>query len=450
MIPIHSLDQFQRFDGWLSDAKSTLGFKVATSHNKVQAPNDDSVSWEWHHVHKSEVSRMKQTYSSPDLTAPIRCSYIALCTDEHVPNSDEIIENDYLVDLEPCQTFHDDQQQLHTMWIAQQELVLENLENGQIEEALGIKGHGYDTSMEQIYYDGRYLYRLPWTLGAELSDDILVGAGARSVNSARTLWSMKVACVSLSANQDWSSLIMPVTNATLLVYRSPDDDTIWGMTPPSGFMSLNTMALLSSGEDGMDKLDEELTLTLDFALDAARVVGRWCGAAAVDALELPRAMIALQTVNLSNLHPSERSLTPIALNFEKAIIWLMGRSRICDKPIQCLDFRTLFNDLLMRRTCMSVRQVEVRKNKTLGEPIPHLHIEDAMNAAVMHVAKKEKARQKRHAGLVTRNRKSAQEAHAAHAAKVNGRRTRRRGNHGQEVVVKQLETSADSSGQKVA
>lgn len=449
MIPIQTLNQFQRFDGWLSDAKATHGFKIATTYDKVHAPEYDSSRWEWHNVHRSEISRMKQTYNSPDLTDPIRCSYIALCTETESSNnqvSESYDEAEYVVDVEPCQTFHDNQQQLHTMWIAQQELVLEKLDNGQVEDALGMTGHGYDTTMEQVYYDGRYLYRLPWTMDAELTDDILIKSGARAVNKSNTMWSMKVAAVSLSANQDWSSTTVPMTNSTLVIYKSPDDDTIWGHTPPSGFMSLNTMASLSTGADGMDTLNEELTLTLDFALDAARVVGRWCGAASVDALELPRAMLALQTVNLSNLHPSERALTPIALTFEKAIVWLMGRARICEQPIQCLDFRSLFNDLFMRRTCMSVRRIEVRKNATMGQPIPQLDIDDASSAAALHVASKEKARQKRHAGFVTRNRKAAQAAQEAHATKMGGRRTRRGGTR----TSKRLTTPVDSNTKHVA
>ena len=439
MIPIHSFDQFTRHDGWLADARPTHGFKLAESLDKNKPPRSNSVLWGWEPVHRSEVTRMKQSYKNPDLTDPIRCSYLTLTT-EVAGSQSTAREAALVVDVEPCRHFHDQQQMLHTLWMGRQEAIEENLRNGRIAQAVGVDmAQGYRPDVEQVYYDGRYLYRLPWSIDAELTDDFLRENGARPVNSAKNLWMMQVAVVSLSAAQDWENSV-PRDNSSLLIYRSTQDNSIWGHTPPLSLMSLSTTANLMVGDDGMDDLDRDLRLNLDFALDAARIIGKWCGPAAVDALELPRAMLQLNTVNLSNLHPSERALTPIAMGFSQASIWLMGRSMVCQTPEQCLDFRSLYTDLYMRRTCMSESRITVRKLKTEGQPIPLLDVDLAAKVSEDHISKREKSRLKRSAGLLKRAQAEKAERARAHAEKLGSRRSRRGRNRNRMAA-------ADAAGQ---
>lgn len=434
MIPIHSFDQFTRHDGWLSDARPTHGFKLAETKDKSKPPRSNSILWSWEPVHRTEVTRMKQAYKNPDLTDPIRCSYLTLTTKVNGR------EAPLVIDVEPCRVFHDQRQMLHTLWLGKQEGILDGLRSGRVGQAIGLDmSQGYRPDVEQVYYDGRYLYRLPWAMDAELTDEFLRENGARPVNADKNLWMMQVSVVALSAVQDWENAV-PRDNSSVMIYRSTRDNSVWGHTPPLSLMSLTTTANLMVGDDGMDDLDRDLRLNLDFALDAARIIGKWCGPAAVDALELPRAMLKLNTVNLSNLHPSERALTPIAMGFSQASIWLMGRSLICETPEQCLDFRSLYTDLYMRRTCMSENRIMVRRSKNEGQPIPLMEVDLAARVSADHVSKREKARLKRSAGLQRRAKAAAAEKAREHAEKLGARRSRRGRNRNRMAA-------ADAAGQ---
>lgn len=430
-IPVNSLTQFTAFDGWLSAIKPSIGFHIAQSPNKLNAPSEDSSAWQWHDVHASEARRVKQAYDSPDLTDPIRCSYM-LFTSQVKENKQgrlgrQLVEQDTVVDVEPCRTFHDMQQKLHVMWVSDHAAMMDKLENGEIEDALGITS-GYNQQEEQIYFDGRYLYRLPWSRHAALTTDVLLDAKARPVNEEGTLWSLKVAAVPMTAAYDWTGLV-PKMNNTIFIYVPKSDSRMWWHTPAISSMSLDNTLELTAGRDGFDKIDKELTLTLNFALDAARIVGRWCGAGAVDALELPKIMLKLQTVNLSNLHPAERDLTPISLTFSYALAWLIGRSQICQTTTQCLDFRSLFNDLFMRRSCVSVNRVQVRKKDTLEQEIPLMSVKVARDAALRHISRRETGRNLRRNAYNTKRKQQQAAAEKAHKERLeeqsNSRRKRR-------------------------
>lgn len=430
-IPVNNLDQFTAFDGWLSAIKPSIGFHMAQSSNKLSPPSEDSSSWQWHEVHASEARRIKQAYDSPDLTDPIRCSYLTFTTpvkeNKQGRIGSQVRDHDLVIDVEPCRTFHDAQQKLHVMWVGDHTAMMEKLANGEVVDALGIKANDHKGT-SQIYFDGRYLYALPWSRDAELTTDILLDANARPVNGEGTLWSLKVAAVPMTAVYDWTGLV-PKQNNTVFIYVPKSDRRMWWHTPAISSMSLDNTLELTSGRDGFDKIDSELTLTLNFALDAARIVGRWCGAGAVDALELPKIMLKLQTVNLSNLHPAERDLTPISLTFSYALAWLIGRSQICQTTTQCLDFRTLYNDLFMRRSCVSVNRVQVRKKETQGQEIPQLTVKTARAAALKHVSRRETGRNIRRNAYNSKRQQQQEAAEKAHKERLeeqsSGRRKRR-------------------------
>lgn len=439
-IPVNNLDQFTAFDGWLSSIKPSIGFHMAQSSNKLNPPAEDSSAWQWHEVHASEARRIKQFYDSPDLTDPIRCSYLTFTTpvkeNKQGVIGHQVSEQSIVADVHPCRTFHDMQQKLHVMWVSDHAAMMDKLANGEVEEALGIKG-AYTRQESQLYFDGRYLYLLPWARHAELTTETLLDAKARPVNEEGTLWSLKVAAVPMTAAYDWSGLV-PKMNNTVYIYVPKSDRRMWWHTPAISSMSLDNTLELTAGRDGFDKIDKELTLTLNFALDAARIVGRWCGAGAVDALELPKIMLKLQTVNLSNLHPAERDLTPISLTFSYAVAWLIGRSQICQTPTQCLDFRTLYNDLFMRRSCVSVNRVQVRKKETQGQEIPLMSVKTAQSAALKHISRRETGRNLRRNAYNSKRQKQQEAAEKAHKERLeeqsSGRRKRRgrRNNGGSE------------------
>tara|TARA_B100000700_G_scaffold311500_2_gene393544 strand:+ start:3135 stop:4475 length:1341 start_codon:yes stop_codon:yes gene_type:complete len=436
-IPVHSLEQFTAFDGWLAAIKPALGFQLSQSANKLSAPAEDSSSWQWHSVHASEARRIKQAYDSPDLTDPIRCSYMTFTT----PVKDtrqgrlgtQFIDQEMVIDVEPCRTFHDPVQKLHVLWVGDQTIMMEKLQNGEVETALGIE-NCYDEREEQIYFDGRSLYRLPWPRDAALNTDTLLGANARPVNEEGTVWSLKVAAVPMTAAADWVGLV-PKHNCTVFIYVPKSNPSLWWHTPAISAMSLDNTLELTTGRDGIDKIDKELTLTLNFALDAARIVGRWCGAGAVDALELPKIMLALQTVNLSNLHPAERDLTPISMTFSCALAWLMGRSKVCETTMQCLDFRTLYTDLFMRRSCVSVNRVQVRKKNTQNEEIPLLSVKSARDSALKHISRRETGRNQRRSAYNEKRKKQQEAAEKAHKERLEAQSSSRRKRRGRRNTV---------------
>jgi hypothetical protein len=76
-----------------------------------------------------------------------------------------------------------------------------------------------------------------------------------------------------------------------------------------------------------DKINEHLSVNLNFALAAGKEIGRTFGYEYVDPLQLPRLMIELHTVNLPNVPQEVKATYDIGIDFTHALAWLLGMSR---------------------------------------------------------------------------------------------------------------------------
>jgi hypothetical protein len=73
-----------------------------------------------------------------------------------------------------------------------------------------------------------------------------------------------------------------------------------------------------------DRIDETLSVNLNFALKAGNDIGKVFGYEHVEPLRLPQLMIELCTVNLPNIPVSVKATYDIGLKFTHTISWLLG------------------------------------------------------------------------------------------------------------------------------
>jgi hypothetical protein len=81
------------------------------------------------------------------------------------------------------------------------------------------------------------------------------------------------------------------------------------------------------GAGTFDRIDETLSVNLNFALKAGQEIGQQFGYEFVEPLQLPRLMIELHTVNLPTVPKTVKATYDIGLKFTHAMAWLLGMSR---------------------------------------------------------------------------------------------------------------------------
>ncbi len=83
----------------------------------------------------------------------------------------------------------------------------------------------------------------------------------------------------------------------------------------------------------------------------------------------------------------------------------------------------------MRRSCVSVNRVQVRKKETQGQEIPQLTVKTARAAALKHISRRETGRNLRRNAYNTKRQQQQEAAEKAHKERLeeqsSGRRKRR-------------------------
>lgn len=101
-------------------------------------------------------------------------------------------------------------------------------------------------------------------------------------------------------------------------------------------------------EYNFDKIDEHLSVNLNFALKAGQEIGKTFGYEHVEPLQLPRLMIELHTVNLPNVPPQIKSTYAAGIQFTHALSWLLGLSRKANTLETYIMMRSLMKYLTKR------------------------------------------------------------------------------------------------------
>lgn len=101
----------------------------------------------------------------------------------------------------------------------------------------------------------------------------------------------------------------------------------------------------TSNSFSFDRIDETLSVNLNFALKAGNDIGRTFGYECVEPLRLPQLMIELCTVNLPNIPKSIKATYGIGLKFTHTISWLLGMSTKANSLDQYIVVRALLKHL---------------------------------------------------------------------------------------------------------
>ena len=187
-------------------------------------------------------------------------------------------------------------------------------------------------SNKQWYFDGRYIYSFD---GQDLNDVVRNSEHLTHDGCFRKVVAHSIDVQDLSNKTniravDRSCLAFVTSQGTGVI--SPP---IWKNISDVGSTQLKKAF---SGEDeeddsgvadvknsySFDRIDETLSVNLNFALKAGHDIGKMFGYEHVEPLRLPQLMIELCTVNLPNIPVSVKATYDIGLKFTHTISWLLG------------------------------------------------------------------------------------------------------------------------------
>jgi hypothetical protein len=129
-----------------------------------------------------------------------------------------------------------------------------------------------------------------------------------------------------------------------------------------------------------DKIDETLSVNLNFALKAGKEIGGTFGYDRVEALRLPQLMVELCTVNLPNIPASVKATYCIGLKFTHTICWLLGMSRSAHTLENYMVVRSLMKHLtkkgIFRKNVFSAERIF--KGAQTVDNVPFLKLDELL------------------------------------------------------------------------
>lgn len=199
------------------------------------------------------------------------------------------------------------------------------------------------------YFDGRYVYSfanddIPQTLA---SSTYLTSNGQFRQMDVQAMDMQEIA---VQAN------IAPSNRHCLAFVASTGDyavsPPIWKNLGQVGSTKLikgdddeNDDVVISAPPLSFDRIDNQLSVNLNFALAAGDKVGRTFGYDHVEPLQLARLMIELSTVNLPNVPKQVKATYDINMQFTHIVAWLLGLIKQTDSLKTYLAMRSLLKYL---------------------------------------------------------------------------------------------------------
>lgn len=98
-------------------------------------------------------------------------------------------------------------------------------------------------------------------------------------------------------------------------------------------------------ENAFDRIDEMMSVNLNFALKAGQEIGPMFGYEFVEPLQLSRLMIELHTVNLPNLPKQIKATYDTGMRFTHTMAWLLGMTRKANTLETYIMMRSLLSYL---------------------------------------------------------------------------------------------------------
>lgn len=98
-----------------------------------------------------------------------------------------------------------------------------------------------------------------------------------------------------------------------------------------------------------DSIDAKLCVNLEFALRAAKEIGKIFGYEKIEPLQLPQLMVDLKTINLPSLSSAVKQTYAINMSFTQALAWILGLiSRAPDDINTVIKMRQVIKHLTSR------------------------------------------------------------------------------------------------------
>lgn len=177
-------------------------------------------------------------------------------------------------------------------------------------------------SHRQWYFDGRFVFSFA---NQDIDEVVEGGTPMTSDGKFRKVTSMTIDLQELS-NAD---KLQPRERSCLAFVT---DSGEYAVSPPIWKDANSIGSSKDSTEDknlpkSFDRMDESMSVNLNFALKAGKEIGAMFGYDYVEPLQLPRLMIELHTVNIPNIPNQIKATYDIGLQFTHAMSWLLGLSK---------------------------------------------------------------------------------------------------------------------------
>lgn len=219
-----------------------------------------------------------------------------------------------------------------------------------------------ENQMREWFFDGRYVF----SFSSKDMDSVMREATFLTLDGKYR----KVVATSIDMQEVYNVDKMSPTDRSCLAFVTKDMQ--YAVSPPiwKDLSDVGTTQLRKAGveiedeelddEEGttvptkvvkqfsFDEIDTNLSVNLNFALKAGAEVGNLFGYDAVQALQLPRLMVELRTVNLPNIPKEVKATYDIGIRFTHALAWLLGMSKKTDSLESMLVVRSLMKYLTQR------------------------------------------------------------------------------------------------------
>lgn len=132
-----------------------------------------------------------------------------------------------------------------------------------------------------------------------------------------------------------------------------------------------------------DSIDEYMSVNLNFALHAGKVIGELFGFDHIEPLQLPVMMLNLHTVNLPNIPKQIKSTYDIGLSFTHTFAWLLGILRQANTLDTYVAMRSILKYLtqkgLYRKNAFNTQNIFL-ENQSIAD-VPKRNLDDLLDTS---------------------------------------------------------------------
>lgn len=173
------------------------------------------------------------------------------------------------------------------------------------------------------FFDGRYAFSFDYKDLDEVVD--------RGVHMTKDSHFRKITCLAFDLQElPVSDKLQPQERSCVAFVTS---DFEYVISPPI-WKDIESMRASNRDDEedakamvSFDRMNETMSVNLNFALKAGKEIGSMFGYEYVEPLHLPSLMIRLHTVNLPNIPKQVKSTYDIGMSFNNAMAWTLGMLR---------------------------------------------------------------------------------------------------------------------------